>query len=428
MRSLIGGFFGDSAEASSGGKDVAEPDRKGPMLPSKEDALASASPTSTCMPDASPGAASSPGNDSSSPDGPGVDFDADTTFGAPPGLSSDAKDDEAAAWTSPTAPAQPQLWPSTMSGETLQHMIAGASPKKGIARSPDASPSWDAAPKPMFWPRTLSGDDLEVELARIIASSPPGGPSLPPPPGGAFFLPMPLADAECGGDGSPRNDGNPKAKFAEWPRTMSGDELEELSRAAQEVLAVSAPAQSSSSKVFLSTTPSRNAPSSPAFVQAAPPKLPLRVSEVAAVKAPGLAPLPEESAHLEATKVSIADALPEPELGSEQRPTVGSWGHSVGRCKPCAFFHTKGCNNGVDCTFCHLCGRGEKKRRQREKWQAAREANAASAAQQTTRAPPMPPQFGMPPFCFMPPPPMPGVSPLLSVSPCFGMPAADSSA
>jgi len=48
-------------------------------------------------------------------------------------------------------------------------------------------------------------------------------------------------------------------------------------------------------------------------------------------------------------------------------PTVGSAGHFAGTCKPCAFFHTKGCRQGTDCEFCHLCEAGERKRRRKEK-------------------------------------------------------------
>lgn len=48
-------------------------------------------------------------------------------------------------------------------------------------------------------------------------------------------------------------------------------------------------------------------------------------------------------------------------------PTVGSQGHLLRMCKPCAFFNTKGCKDGAECLFCHLCGPGEKKRRKKEK-------------------------------------------------------------
>lgn len=58
----------------------------------------------------------------------------------------------------------------------------------------------------------------------------------------------------------------------------------------------------------------------------------------------------------------------QPALGSFELPTVGSESHRLGDCKPCAHVHSaKGCKNGVECQFCHLCPRGELKRRQKEK-------------------------------------------------------------
>eukprot|EP00930_Biecheleria_cincta_P007054 TRINITY_DN108197_c0_g1_i1.p1 TRINITY_DN108197_c0_g1~~TRINITY_DN108197_c0_g1_i1.p1 ORF type:complete len:297 (+),score=53.51 TRINITY_DN108197_c0_g1_i1:42-932(+) len=57
----------------------------------------------------------------------------------------------------------------------------------------------------------------------------------------------------------------------------------------------------------------------------------------------------------------------EPRLGSEELPTRGSAGHRAGVCKPCAFIHTKGCESGVECSFCHLCCPGEKTRRRKER-------------------------------------------------------------
>lgn len=70
----------------------------------------------------------------------------------------------------------------------------------------------------------------------------------------------------------------------------------------------------------------------------------------------------------------LAEMLEEPELGSPELPTVGSAGHFTGSCKPCAFYHhAKGCSNGTDCPFCHLCPAGEKKRRQKEKGAIQRE-------------------------------------------------------
>lgn len=63
----------------------------------------------------------------------------------------------------------------------------------------------------------------------------------------------------------------------------------------------------------------------------------------------------------------LEEALAEPKIASDTFPTVGSAGHYVGQCKPCAFYYTKGCGNGAECKFCHLCENGEKKRRQKDK-------------------------------------------------------------
>lgn len=51
----------------------------------------------------------------------------------------------------------------------------------------------------------------------------------------------------------------------------------------------------------------------------------------------------------------------------EEPPNIGSAGHGIGECKPCAFFHTKGCSNGYNCQFCHQCDKYEKKRRFKSK-------------------------------------------------------------
>lgn len=53
------------------------------------------------------------------------------------------------------------------------------------------------------------------------------------------------------------------------------------------------------------------------------------------------------------------DVDPEgPVLGSAEFPSRGSALHQWGVCKPCAFVFQGGCNNGVDCQFCHLCEPG----------------------------------------------------------------------
>jgi hypothetical protein len=60
-------------------------------------------------------------------------------------------------------------------------------------------------------------------------------------------------------------------------------------------------------------------------------------------------------------------------------PTIGSASHYSGDCKPCAFFYTKGCQNARNCSFCHLCDAGEKKRRLKEKKQQVRVIKAVES-------------------------------------------------
>jgi len=61
-------------------------------------------------------------------------------------------------------------------------------------------------------------------------------------------------------------------------------------------------------------------------------------------------------------------------LASTSLPSQGSAGHMRGSCRPCAFFHTPGCANGVSCPFCHLCDAGERKRRKKEQQQCRKTA------------------------------------------------------
>lgn len=74
----------------------------------------------------------------------------------------------------------------------------------------------------------------------------------------------------------------------------------------------------------------------------------------------------------QAPQLRIAEHLPDTPVGTPELPTVGSFGHHLGTCKPCAFLFTKGCSSGVTCSFCHLCPPGEKKRRQKIKQSAAK--------------------------------------------------------
>merc|ERR1712032_854125 len=50
-------------------------------------------------------------------------------------------------------------------------------------------------------------------------------------------------------------------------------------------------------------------------------------------------------------------------LGTPACPSLGSLGHSSGLClRPCAYV-AKGCKNGVECTYCHLCDTKSKRQR-----------------------------------------------------------------
>lgn len=85
-------------------------------------------------------------------------------------------------------------------------------------------------------------------------------------------------------------------------------------------------------------------------------------------------PPPLEIAPVTAPVLRLADAVPPPELGTPALPSIGSLLHHRQECKPCTFFHTRGCGNKEDCQFCHLCGPGEKKKRLRSQRVAKRDA------------------------------------------------------
>lgn len=95
------------------------------------------------------------------------------------------------------------------------------------------------------------------------------------------------------------------------------------------------------------------------FTPTSPPCAPPKLSPQAQLLACAPAP-PNWSCESHEPVVEFA-------VDSSTLPTVGSAAHRLGTCKPCAFFHTKGCGNGLNCIFCHLCAPGEKKRRQKVK-------------------------------------------------------------
>jgi hypothetical protein len=88
-------------------------------------------------------------------------------------------------------------------------------------------------------------------------------------------------------------------------------------------------------------------------------------------------PPPADMAPVAAPVLRLAEAVPPPQLGTPALPSIGSLLHYKRECKPCTFFHTRGCENKEDCQFCHLCGPGEKKKRLRQQRAQKREAKAA---------------------------------------------------
>lgn len=109
------------------------------------------------------------------------------------------------------------------------------------------------------------------------------------------------------------------------------------------------------------------------------------VSTAGAVEVAGLprAAALEDSAHAAVAPpgghVEKDDGLDAPALGSATLPSVGSQGHHLGLCKPCAFLFKTGCQNGALCSFCHLCAPDEKKRRKKD-WKEQRRAAVAQVA------------------------------------------------
>lgn len=51
--------------------------------------------------------------------------------------------------------------------------------------------------------------------------------------------------------------------------------------------------------------------------------------------------------------------------GRRGEDSAGSRLHGTGLCRPCAFFHSKGCTSGANCHFCHQCPHNERERRKR---------------------------------------------------------------
>eukprot|EP00929_Paragymnodinium_shiwhaense_P106529 TRINITY_DN719_c1_g3_i1.p1 TRINITY_DN719_c1_g3~~TRINITY_DN719_c1_g3_i1.p1 ORF type:complete len:437 (-),score=84.62 TRINITY_DN719_c1_g3_i1:244-1554(-) len=110
----------------------------------------------------------------------------------------------------------------------------------------------------------------------------------------------------------------------------------------------------------------------PAF-QSAPPVAPTRpLVPRSTLYADPLSAVPASGGVSSRRKAALVSPQPRPAStsirgASDALPSVGSVGHDAGKCKPCAFLHKKGCENGFSCQFCHLCDAGEKKKRRKEK-------------------------------------------------------------
>lgn len=121
----------------------------------------------------------------------------------------------------------------------------------------------------------------------------------------------------------------------------------------------------------------------PAAVAAPRATLPPPPAEVPRLEL--LAPAAEERAPPSAPPTMEAEracASPSAPAAADELPSIGSAGHAEGTCRPCAFLHSKGCEKGKACTFCHLCDAEEKKKRRKAKLQLLKAQQKAVAAGQ----------------------------------------------
>merc|ERR1719203_909985 len=112
----------------------------------------------------------------------------------------------------------------------------------------------------------------------------------------------------------------------------------------------------------------------PAVPPCAPPAAPPAVYPAPLSVSP---PTPPPSAPPSVPPAALAQEAPCHSLGSA--------GHALGKCKPCAFFGKGvGCNNGASCQFCHICGADERKRRSKEKKEHKMEEQAKRLARRSS--------------------------------------------
>jgi hypothetical protein len=204
-----------------------------------------------------------------------------------------------------------------------------------------------------------------LRLSDALAGPTLGGPGAPQETldlGGMVTPPMGMA-APCLHDGCIMAGGCGMPGVQELP-SMGMPAAPYLTAAAangfMEISEVAAPAMSAS---YCGTQCSSGMMSAGALVAPSPPPPPLAPPLMP--NGPGACPSTIAPAFLAEPPTPPPPAGPAP--GDAELPSAGSDGHDQGRCKPCAFFHTKGCGNGVLCSFCHLCEPGEKKKRHKEK-------------------------------------------------------------
>jgi len=72
--------------------------------------------------------------------------------------------------------------------------------------------------------------------------------------------------------------------------------------------------------------------------------------------------------------------LPPDGAAPQSLPSRGSALHGTGKCRPCAWFwKAQGCQNDLDCGYCHLCPEGELRSRKKSKVAAMRMGALAPA-------------------------------------------------
>jgi len=171
-----------------------------------------------------------------------------------------------------------------------------------------------------------------------------------------------VADKEV--EVSQKDPSSPKVCPQYWPRTMSGDGLEDL--LASMALSPDELQALSPNKMIPQDLSPATPDRSPA--KCLPPPPATRAPDFLPTRSPSPPPPPSFSQATELpVPLRLAQVFPEPDVGTDDAPTLGSRNHRFGTCRPCAFKYTKGCGNGVNCEFCHLCEPGEKKRRAKDR-------------------------------------------------------------